>query len=70
MNKPLTMGSLFPGIDGFELVGALYGIEPVWASEIVPLPIRVTTKRFPNMLHLGGIVWVSGQRQSAPHAQH
>ncbi len=32
----------------FELGGLLAGIRPVWASEIEPFPIRVTTKRLPS----------------------
>ena len=47
--KPLTLGSLFDGSGGFPLGGLLAGITPVWASEIEPFPIRVTTKRLPFM---------------------
>lgn len=36
------------------------GIEPVWASEIEPYPIRVTTARFPNMKHLGDVTKING----------
>lgn len=46
MNK-LTLGSLFDGSGGFPLGGLISGIAPVWASEIEPFPIRVTTKRLP-----------------------
>ena len=51
----LKLGSLFDGSGGFPLAGALCGIEPVWASEIEPYPIAVTTTRFPHMKHLGDI---------------
>ena len=44
MNK-LTLGSLFDGSGGFPLGGLISGIQPVWASEIEPFPIRMTTKR-------------------------
>ena len=54
MNK-LTLGSLFDGSGGFPLGGLLSGITPVWASEIEPFPIRVTTKRLPFMKHYGDI---------------
>ncbi|MGF0091626.1 hypothetical protein ACQRC4_00120 [Lachnospiraceae bacterium SGI.066] len=54
-NDRLTLGSLFDGSGGFPLGGVLCGIEPVFASEVEPFPIRVTTKRFPNMKH---IVWM------------
>ena len=51
--KPLTLGSLFDGSGGFPLAGILAGVEPVWASEIEPFAIRVTTKRLPKMRHYG-----------------
>ena len=56
----LKLGSLFDGSGGFPLAGALLGIEPVWASEIEPFPIRVTHARFPNMKHLGSIIDING----------
>ena len=54
-NKTLTLGSLFDGSGGFPLGGLFAGITPVWASEIEPFPIRVTTKRLPFMKHYGDI---------------
>lgn len=61
MNSPsLTLGSLFDGSGGFPLAGKLAGIRPVWASEIEPFPIRVTTKRLPEMTHLGDISKLDG----------
>lgn len=48
MKNILTLGNLFDGSGGFSLGGLLSGITPVWASEIEPFPIRVTTKRFPD----------------------
>ena len=59
-NKPLTLGSLFDGSGGFPLGGMLAGITPVWASEIEPFPIRVTTKRLPFMKHYGNISAMDG----------
>ena len=59
-NKPLTLGSLFDGSGGFPLGGLLAGITPVWASEIEPFPIRVTTKRLPFMKHYGNISAMDG----------
>lgn len=56
----MKLGSLFDGSGGFPLAGALNGIEPVWASEIEPFPIRVTKARFPNMKHLGSVTDVNG----------
>ena len=58
--KKLTLGSLFSGSGGFELGGLLSGIQPVWASEIEPFPIRVTTKRLPFVKHLGDICGIHG----------
>ena len=60
MKRKLTMGSLFDGSGGFPLASVLAGIEPVWASEIEPFPIRVTTKRLPNMKHYGDVSSISG----------
>ncbi len=59
-NKTLTLGSLFDGSGGFPLGGMLAGIEPVWASEIEPFPIRVTTKRLPFMKHYGDVSKMNG----------
>lgn len=56
----LTLGSLFDGSGGFPLGGLLQGIIPVWASEIEPFPIRVTTKRLPFMKHLGDVTKING----------
>ena len=42
------------------MAGALNGIEPVWASEVEPYPIAVTTSRFPHMKHLGDVSKVNG----------
>lgn len=60
MDKELTLGSLFSGSGGFELAGALAGIRPVWKSEIEPLPVLVTTKRFPAVKHYGDISTLNG----------
>ena len=61
-NKKLTLGSLFDGSGGFPLGGLISGITPVWASEIEPFPIRVTTKRLPFMKHYGDITQMDGGR--------
>ncbi|MEE0914564.1 MAG: DNA (cytosine-5-)-methyltransferase [Ruminococcus sp.] len=59
-SKTLTLGSLFDGSGGFPLGGLLSGITPVWASEIEPFPIRVTTKRLPQMKHYGDVSKLNG----------
>lgn len=56
----MKLGSLFDGSGGFPLAGALFGIEPVWSSEIEPYPMRVTAKRFPNMKQLGDVTKING----------
>ncbi|QNO17894.1 DNA cytosine methyltransferase [Caproicibacterium amylolyticum] len=56
----LTLGSLFDGSGGFPLGGLLCGIEPLWSSEIEPFPIRVTTKRIPQMKRYGDISTLNG----------
>ena len=60
MDKTMTLGSLFDGSGGFPLGGLLCGIQPVWASEVEPFPVRVTTRRFPMMEHLGDISGIDG----------
>ena len=56
----LTLGSLFDGSGGFPLGGLLAGITPVWASEVEPFPIRVTTKRLPFLKHYGDVSRMNG----------
>ena len=58
----LTLGSLFSGSGAFELGGLLAGIRPVWASEIEPFPIRVTTKRLPFVKHYGDVNSIRGDK--------
>lgn len=58
----LRLGSLFDGSGGFALASMLEGVTPVWASEIEPFPIRVTTKRIPHMKHYGDICRVDGRK--------
>lgn len=60
MTRELMLGSLFDGSGGFPLGGLLAGIRPVWASEIEPFPIRVTTRRFPSVRHYGDISEMNG----------
>ena len=59
-NRQLTLGSLFDGSGGFPLGGVLAGIAPLWASEIEPFPIRVTTMRLPAMKHYGDVSKLNG----------
>lgn len=56
----LTMASLFDGSGGFPLAAKNEGITPVWASEIEPFPIRVTTKRLPEVKHYGNVAEIDG----------
>ena len=56
----LKLGSLFDGSGGFPLAGMLVGITPVWASEVEPFAVRVTTKRLPFMKHYGDISAMDG----------
>ena len=58
--RELTLGSLFDGSGGFPLGGLLCGIHPIWAAEIEPFPIRVTTKRMPFIRHLGDVSRIDG----------
>ena len=56
----MKLGSLFSGSGGFELAGALHGIEPVWSSEIEPYPLAVEAARFPNCKQLGSVTDIKG----------
>lgn len=60
MDNRYTLGSLFDGSGGFPLAAVMCGIEPIWASEIDPFCISVTSKRFPKMKHLGDITKING----------
>ncbi len=62
LKNELTLGSLFDGSGGFPLGGLMCGIKPIWASEIEPFAIRVTTKRLPFMKHLGDINEINGSQ--------
>ena len=57
----MTLGSLFDGIGGFPLAGAMCGIRAVWASEIEPFPMKVTAARFPEMKQLGSVTDIDGE---------
>lgn len=58
----MKLGSLFDGSGGFPLAGVIHGIEPVWASEIEPYPLRVTAARFPFMQQLGDVMKIDGSK--------
>lgn len=56
----LTLGSLFDGSGAFPLAAKNAGITPLWASEIEPLPILVTSIHLPEVEHLGNIFDLDG----------
>ena len=56
----MKLGSLFSGSGGFELAGALFGIEPVWSSEIEPFCLRVEAARFPGCKQVGSVTDIRG----------
>lgn len=58
--KEVTLGSLFDGAGGFPYAGSFSGIKTVWTSEIEPFPIRVTTKRMPQVKHYGDVSALDG----------
>ena len=80
MKNELTLGSLFDGSGGFPLGGLLAGITPLWASEIEPFAVRVTTKRLPQIKHYRDVSSLNGAelppvdinhiRQSVPGYEH
>lgn len=58
----MKLGSLFDGSGTCPLAASAVGITPVWASEIEPFPVAVTTSRFPSMKHLGDITKINGAK--------
>lgn len=56
----MKLASLFDGSGGFPLAASICGITPIWASEIEPFPIRVTTKRLPQVKHYGDVSKING----------
>ncbi len=58
----LRLGSLFDGIGVFPLAASRCGIVPVWASEIARAPVSITKRHFPDMLHLGDITQIDGDK--------
>lgn len=54
----VTMGSLFSGIGGFELVFSRCGAEPLWSSEIEPFCNAVLREHFPEgePMTVGGLI--------------
>ena len=64
----LTLGSLFSGSGTFEFAAELAGITPKFNSEVSPFPIRVTTKRFPNVIPLGDVSKANG-KDIPPHTR-
>lgn len=58
----MTLGSLFDGSGGFPLAGQMSGITPIWAAEVEPYLIAVTRSRFPQMMHLGSVTGVHGDK--------
>jgi DNA (cytosine-5)-methyltransferase 1 len=57
----MTIASLFDGSGGFPLAATMYGITPIWASEIEPYPIAVSSYHFPNMKHYGSVSDINGK---------
>lgn len=56
----MKLGSLFDGSGGFPMAGVINGIEPVWASEIEPYPLKVTAARFQHVKQLGDVTKING----------
>ena len=56
----MKLMSLFDGSGGFPLAGFLHGIKPVYAAEVEPYPIAVSSSHFPRMKHLGSVTEING----------
>jgi len=55
MTAPLTVGSLFSGIGGFDLAAKWMGWRTEWVSEIEPFACRTLATHFPDAPNLGDI---------------
>lgn len=58
----ITMGSLFDGIGGWCIAAQRNGAVPVWSSEIEQFCVEVTKKHFPNVMQLGDIKKIKGDK--------
>lgn len=58
----ITVGSLFDGIGGWCIAAERNGAVPVWSSEIEPFCMEVTKKHFPNVMQLGDIRKIKGDK--------
>jgi len=59
VSEPLTVGSLFAGVGGFDLGLERAGMKVVWQSEIDPYASAVLRKHWPDVPNLGDIRDVS-----------
>jgi len=53
--SPLTVGSLFSGVGGFDLAAENLGMRVLWTSEVDDSARSVLEHRFPDTNHLGDI---------------
>lgn len=58
----ITVGSLFDGIGGWCIAAERNGAVPIWSSEIEPFCVEVTKKHFPNVMQLGDIRKIKGDK--------
>ena len=58
----MTIGGFFSGTGGFELAGALAGLEPRWVAEIEPYCCKVLAARFPGIPNLGDVTLKDGSK--------
>lgn len=58
----ITVGSLFDGIGGWCIAAQRNGAVPIWSSEIEPFCMEVTKKHFPNVIQLGDIRKIKGDK--------
>jgi DNA (cytosine-5)-methyltransferase 1 len=66
MNQPLTHGSLFAGIGGFDLGFERAGIKTVWQVEIDPFCRKVLERHWPNVRRFEDVRGCSDLNLSAP----
>lgn len=62
--RTITMGSLFTGFGGFDIVAGWYNIKVLWQSEIEPWAVELLKTRFPDCVQLGDIKNINGHKIS------
>ena len=58
----MKYASVCSGVEAASLAWMPLGWEPVWFSEIEPFPCEVLAQRFPEVLNLGDMTKIEGEK--------